>query len=277
MTPEDLDRRSVVALDIVREAGGLALRYFGRLDQLTVKLKGLQDLASEADLNTELLIRDRLKAAFPEDGFLGEETGLSGETAASGSWVVDPIDGTQPFVNGLTAWCVSVAFAVAGVMELGFVYAPARDEFFVARKGGAATLNGRPIRVSSATRIDNGLVGIGYSPRIKPERFLPLFANLLQRGGMFVREGSGALTLCYVGCGRLIGYIEPHINSWDCLAAIAVIEAAGGRVNDFLANDGLRQGNHLVAGPPGTFAELEGLFGQTFPARAELLKAQQRR
>ena len=123
-----------------------------------------------------------------------------------------------------------------------------------------ATLNGTPIRVSSATDLTGGIVGVGYSPRVKPDDFLQVFSKLLQRGGMFYREGSGALTLCYVASGSLIGYVEQHINSWDCLGALAIIEAAGGKTNDFLANDGLWKGNRLIAGPEALSPTLESFF-----------------
>jgi len=88
------------------------------------------------------------------------------------------------------------------------------------------------------------------------ESFLRPFEALLREGGMFYRDGSGALNLSYVAAGRLIGYIEPHINSWDCLGAIAVIEAAGLRVNDFLAGDGLTKGNAIIAGVPEVYEDL---------------------
>jgi myo-inositol-1(or 4)-monophosphatase len=121
-------------------------------------------------------------------------------------------------------------------------------------------LNGKAIRISTATRLTDGIVGVGYSPRVKPEEFLALFSNLLIRGAMFYRDGSGALTLCYVACGRLIGYVEPHINSWDCLGALAIIQAAGGTINDFLADDGLWKGNRLIAGPSALYPALALLF-----------------
>src|SRR6185369_1546173 len=190
--------------------------------------KGPQDMASEADLNTELLIRNRLKEKFPEDAFLGEETGRTDFASGQGIWVVDPIDGTQPFISGLTGWCVSIAFVLNGSLEIGLIGSPSRGELFAGHRGAGATLNGEPIRVRSATRLTDGIVGVGYSPRVKPDEFLPLFSRLLSQGAMFYRDGSGALTLCYVACGRLIGYIEPHINSWDCLGALAIIQAAGG-------------------------------------------------
>ena len=255
-----LQERFEVGSGLIVEAGALAFNYFRRLATLTVVSKGSQDMASEADLDTEALIRARLQERFPQDAFLGEETGHDAVGGAAGIWVVDPIDGTQPFVSGMGGWCVSIAFVLNGAVEMGFVYAPVRDELFIGRRGVGATLNGRPIRVSDASALDRGMVGVGYSPRVRPDQFLPMFGHLLATGAMFNRDGSGALTLCYVACGRLFGYVEPHINSWDCLGALAVIEAAGGRHNDFLAGDGLLKGNRLVAGPPTLYPALEALF-----------------
>jgi myo-inositol-1(or 4)-monophosphatase len=262
MDKAGLQDRYDFALALIRDAGALALSYFQRLDELTITSKGLQDMASEADLNTELLIRDRLKRRFPEDGFLGEETGRSELGDSACIWVVDPIDGTQPFICGMTGWCVSIALVVNGVNEMGFVFAPARDELFAGRRGGQAALNGKPVSVKNVSKLSEGILATGYSPRVSPDIFVPFFASLLRDGAMFHREGSGALSLCYVACGRLIGYAELHINSWDCLGAMAVIEAAGGKVSDFLANDGLWKGNRLAAGPP-----------QLFPRIAELVAA----
>ncbi len=251
-----LDARFAFASDLIEEAGTLALGFFRRLDTLTVRSKGLQDVVSEADVETELLIRSRLQERFPEDGFLGEETGRAELSGAGGVWVVDPIDGTQPFVSGMSGWCVSIAFVADGRLEMGFVNAPARAELFVERRGGAATLNGRPIHVSGAASITDGILAIGYSTRPPPDRFLEVFGSLIRDGTMFYREGSGALSLCYVAAGRLVGYIEIHINSWDCLGAVAVIQAAGGKVNEFLAGDGLWSGNPLAAGTPGVYPRL---------------------
>jgi myo-inositol-1(or 4)-monophosphatase len=207
-----------------------------------------------------MLIRDRLKSQFPEDAFLGEETGRTEFKSGQGIWVVDPVDGTQPFISGLTSWCVSIAFVLNGTLEMGFVSSPARGELFTGRRGAGATLNGRPIRVAGATSLTDGIVGVGYSPRVKPNEFLPLLSRLLGRGAMFYRDGSGALALCYVACGRLIGYVEQHINSWDCLGALAVIQSAGGAINDFLSEDGLWNGNRVIAGSATLYPILDSLF-----------------
>jgi myo-inositol-1(or 4)-monophosphatase len=180
---------------------------------------------------------------------------------------VDPIDGTQPFISGLTGWCVSIAFLLNGTLEIGLVSSPSRGELFAGRRGAGATLNEKPIRISGATQLTDGIVAVGYSPRVKPDEFLAVFSNLLHQGAMFHRDGSGALALCYVACGRLIGYVEPHINSWDCLGSLAIIQAAGGAISDFLSNDGLWKGNRLIAGPPPLYSALTLLFGNDFKDR----------
>ena len=243
-------------LALVREAGEKAMGYFNARDALTIQNKGPQDLASEADLNTELLIRERLAKAFPQDAFLGEETPPTDYSEGQGIWVVDPIDGTQPFILGLSSWCVSIGFMQGGVIQFGMVYAPSRNELFAGGRGIPSTLNGKPIRVSPAASIRDGLTCAGYSPKSGPDLFLPGFERLLRAGGMFYRDGSGALGLCYVAAGRLVAFFEPVIKSWDALGAIAVCEGAGARVSDFLADDGLFKGNSLIAAAPGAYDEV---------------------
>jgi myo-inositol-1(or 4)-monophosphatase len=248
------------ALALIKDAGALAHSYFRKRSELTIKSKGMQDMVSEADLNTELLIRGRIEEHFPQDAFLGEETGLSTFADGQGIWVVDPIDGTQPFVSGMSSWCVSIAFVKDGELRFGMVYAPERDELFAGGVGFPATLNGNPVERHPGKSVKEGITGVGYSMRVNPDAYMDFFGRLLSKGGMFYRDGSGALTLCYVACGRLVGYVEPHINSWDCLGAIAVIHAAGLITNDFLANDGLRKGNWLIAGNAEVYEALERAY-----------------
>ena len=248
------------ALALIKDAGALAHSYFKKRGELTIKSKGMQDMVSEADLNTELLIRGKLAAHFPQDAFLGEETGLSTFEPGQGIWVVDPIDGTQPFVSGMSSWCVSVAFVKDGALQFGMVYAPERDELFSGGLGFPAALNGKPVDRHPGKSVTEGITGVGYSTRISPDSYMAFFERLLKAGGMFYRDGSGALALCYVACGRLVGYAEPHINSWDCLGAIAVIHAAGLKTNDFLADDGLRKGNWLIAGNADVYEALERIY-----------------
>lgn len=260
MTDMEHTTRYEFAINLIREAGDIAHGYFKSRDTLTIKSKGLQDMASEADLNTELHIKKRLQETFPDDAFLGEETGLTEFGQDQGIWVVDPIDGTQPFVSGMSSWCVSIAYVKGGELRFGMVYAPVRNELFAGGEGFPATLNGKPVEKHPGRTVQQGIVGVGYSPRVTPDEFLPMFERLLKQGGMFYRDGSGALTLSYVAAGRILGYIEPHINSWDCLGAIAVIRAAGLKTNDFLADDGLNKGNRVIAGNPEIYAQLEAIY-----------------
>jgi myo-inositol-1(or 4)-monophosphatase len=261
MPAPDIADRFDFALRLIREAGDHAASFLTDRAALSIRSKGLQDVASEADVSTELLIRERLAAHYPQDGFLGEETGVSEVDSEAGIWVVDPIDGTQPYVSGLSSWCVSIAYVRGGALVFGMVYAPARGELFAGGVGIPATLNGAPVGRHPAQSIRDGITAIGYSTRVPPSEFLPLMTRFLERGGMFYRDGSGALTLCYVAAGHLIGYVEAHINSWDCLGALAVIEAAGLRCSDFLAGDGLLKGNRLIVGTDATYAELADIAG----------------
>ena len=247
--------------ELVRAAGDLAASYFSRLDELRVTAKGLQDVVTQADVEVELLLKRGIADGFPGDAFLGEETGASGLADADGVWVVDPIDGTQPFVSGMSSWCVSLAYLRDGVLQFGFVYNPPLGELFEGGLGHPATLNGRPIAPHSGKAVTDGLVAVGYAPRTPVDDILPVIERLLRRGGMYYRNGSGALMLCYAASGRLLGYIEPHLNSWDCLGALAVAQASGARTNDYLTGDALLKGNRIVAGPAAVYDELEEILG----------------
>ena len=246
MTTESISARYRFAQTLARSAGELAHNYFKNLDQIVVESKGTQDEVSIADRETEVFLRARILEAFPDDGILGEEGGDNSDGKAI-IWVLDPIDGTACFVNGMFSWCISIAVVVDGVPSIGVVFDPNANELFHAVIGGAASVNDKRIHVKEVANFKGGVLGVGFSHRSQPDEFTPFMHTLLSSGGMFIRNGSGALMLCYVAAGRLIGYYEPHINSWDCLAAIVIVEAAGGRCNDFLANHGLTRGNPILA------------------------------
>jgi myo-inositol-1(or 4)-monophosphatase len=266
---QSIQARYLFAQNLAREAGALAHCYFQNLDRIVVESKGTQDEVSIADRETEVFIRAKIAEAFPEDGILGEEGG-DDRDGKNIIWVIDPIDGTACFVNNMFAWCVSIAVAVDGVPTIGAVYDPNAKELFHAvrgphgsAEGGAAFVNDKPIHVKEVTDFKGGVLGVGFSHRSQPEEFTPFMHTLLSNGGMFIRNGSGALMLCYVAAGRLIGYYEPHINSWDCLAAIAIVEAAGGRCNDFLANDGMAKGNPILAAGKTLYPKLVSITGRS--------------
>ena len=253
--------RYLFAQKIACEAGEFALHYFKNREQLVVESKGTQDDVSLADRETEVFLRARVLEAFPDDGIFGEEGGDDTDGKAI-IWVLDPIDGTACFVNGMFSWCISIAVVVDGMPNIGVVFDPNANELFHAVLGGAAFVNDKPIYVKEVADFKGGVLGVGFSHRSQPEEFTPFMHTLLSSGGMFVRNGSGALMLCYVAAGRLIGYYEPHINSWDCLAAIVIVEAAGGRCNDFLANDGMSNGNPILAAGKTLYPTLANATGK---------------
>lgn len=257
----DIAERFSLAQELVTNAGALALEYWRRIGTLAVSLKGVQDLVSDADVAVEKLIKDTLHDRYPSDAFLGEETGHADFPGSTGIWVVDPIDGTQPYLSGLSSWCIAIAYVRADVIHFGAVYNPAAGELFTGGLAAPALLNGRLIRPHPGQALTDGLTFLGCSPRITADQIVPVLDRLIRAGGMYFRNGSGALGLCDVACGRLIGYVEPHLNSWDCLGAIAVLKAAGAQVSDFLAGDGLLRGNPVVAGPPAVYPALVEVLG----------------
>jgi myo-inositol-1(or 4)-monophosphatase len=257
---KEIVARFDVARSIILEAGLIANSYFEKLSTLTVKSKGAHDLVSEADVNTERFIKASLSSHFPDDSFFGEESGFQESGSSGGTWVVDPIDGTQPFLSGLPNWCISIAYIAEDKIEFGLVYNPPCNELFSGGLLIPATVNGKPIVPHPGTDLAAGMVSIGFSPR-SPHSFLfHTMTTLLEEKGMFFRNGSGALSLAYVGAGRLLGHVEPMMHSYDCYGAIAIIRAAGGKVGKFDVKESLRQGLRVVAGAPAVFEKLERLL-----------------
>lgn len=256
---DGLDRRMAFAAAAIVEAGALARSHFARRDAIVFETKGAQDPVSAADRDVERFLTERIRAAFPGDAVLGEEGGFSGQ--GSVVWVLDPIDGTQVFSLGMTTWCVVVALVVDGVTELALVHDPNAGELFAARRGGGATLDGRPIGCTPDARVDRGLVGIGYPKRMVPEDVLPVFGRLLAAGGMFHRNGSGALSLAYVAAGRLLGYAEARMHAWDCLAGLLLIREAGGRTSGFEPGADLAAPDRVVASAAAIFDQLDAVLG----------------
>jgi len=268
MQPEGILDRLSAAEDIARIAGRSALAFYRERAMLAVIDKGVQDRVTEADRAIEAEIQRFLTSRFPHDAFFGEETGASGSDidANAGIWVVDPIDGTDCFVFGIPSWCISIAWVFEQQITIGVVYDPLHDEMFAAAAGRGATLNGQRISPSDAADAKRGLVGIGYSSRVSPDDLLSALHRLTDIGGMFHRCGSGALSLAWVAAGRLIGYFEPHMNSWDCLAGLLLVREAGGWTNDFLAGGGLAHGNPALAAAPGFVDQIRFVSGDTSAA-----------
>ena len=274
--PEDaaVSRRLALAERIAVEAGDLGLTYFSRLGQLTVTSKGHQDMVSEADRDLETFLRAEITKNFPDDAILGEEHGVTGGTSGF-TWVLDPIDGTANFVNGIPAWCVVVACTSPEDTVAGVIHDPNAKETFTASLGGGTRLNGKPVKIPSAASLTAGSVGVGVSNRVTWQPTVALIASLMSQGGLYFRNASGALMLAYTAAGRLIGYCEQHMNAWDCVAGLLMVREAGGLTNTVGIDEMLRDGGVVVAAAPGIFDKLQDLTSAAFsPGAAPGLPSQ---
>ncbi|MEZ0167239.1 inositol monophosphatase [Microvirga sp. TS319] len=248
MTTHSLDMRFAAACAIAREAGVLARkRFLERPRSQRPDFKGPQDFLTATDAEVEELIRRRLGELFPADSFFGEEGGGSFERDV---WVVDPIDGTANFARGIPHFAISIAFVRDGRVEIGVIYDVMHADLYTAQRGRGAILNGETIKVSGLSDIRQATVEAGWSSRLPAEPYVDAVAKLKASGANVRRAGSGTLGLAYVADGRIDAYCELHINSWDALAGLLIIEEAGGWTNNFLAKDGLRSGNPVLACTP---------------------------
>lgn len=255
--------RTTQAIEIAKQGGSVALGYFRELAKLEIVDKGLQDFVTEADQNVELHIRKLIENAFPDDGIVGEEHEAK-EGTSGYRWVIDPIDGTSNFINAMPVWCVVLAVVKDDATEIGVIHDPNSDETFHAIKGAGATLNGAPVHTPADAAFHRGSISTGYCNRVSKSRTVAVIAEILSRDGVFHRNGSGALSLAYVAAGRLIGYVEEHMNAWDCIAGQLIIAEAGGRVEDQSADDMIKHGGRVVAASAGIFDELVAIADSAY-------------
>ncbi|MEP7028886.1 MAG: inositol monophosphatase family protein [Candidatus Eisenbacteria bacterium] len=224
------------AITVARGAGAILREGYGRPG--TIDYKGGIDLVTEFDRRSEAYVRAELARRFPGHAWLGEETGAS--VAPAGPvpefrWVVDPLDGTTNFAHAYPFFAVSIALEFLGERALGVVYDPLREECFSALRGAGAWLNGVPIAVSREARMERTLAatGFAYDVHEKPEETLRFFAPFLSRVQGVRRDGSAALNLAYLACGRFDLFWEVKLHAWDVAAAALLVEEAGGTVTDF--------------------------------------------
>ena len=262
MTVESLMGRYLAAQAIALEAGQLAQRFLANPESLHVELKGPQDVVSAADRAVEDLIAQRLAAACPEDALQGEEGhAIAADRTGDALWVVDPIDGTANFVRDLPDWCVSIGMMYRGRPEIGVIYVPAVGELYAALRGQGALCNGRSIKVSGRTTITGATIGLDYSFSTPSAAHRAHIEAIHAHGGEYRRNGSVAVSLTRVASGRLDGFVELELNAWDVLAGIVIVQEAGGWTNDFLAGDGLRGRNPMIAATPGIRDQLLSITG----------------
>ncbi len=253
-----LDKIAQMGRQAALAAGAVMRRNYQQPHE--IRMKGTIDPVTETDFQCQEIIMAMIRQAFPEHGFLAEEgvgegglgqppgavpeTGhphLAWESDAAPEcrWIIDPLDGTVNFAHGYPMFCVSIACEAEGVLTYGVVYDPMRDELFEGRRGGGASLNGRPIRVSQVDRLERALIATGfpYDIRERIPATLGRMGRMLASSQGVRRGGSAALDLCYVACGRLDGFYEENLKPWDTAAGLVIVTEAGGKITTFGGGD----------------------------------------
>ena len=246
-----------IAVRAARRAGSLINRAALEGGALEVRAKRANDFVTQVDKAAEQAIMEVVRKAYPEHGFLCEESGASAPDAEV-VWIIDPLDGTTNFIHGFPQYCVSIAVRSRGALAHAVVYDPVKNELFTASKGRGAYLNDRRIRVSKATRLADALVGTGFP--FKELSRLELYTRQLQalmRTCAGVRRaGAAALDLAYVACGRLDAFWELGLSPWDMAAGALLIAESGGLVGDLKGEQTYLESGDISAATPKIYPAL---------------------
>ncbi len=248
MTIEKLSLLLEQTQAIAKEVGAFIRKERQHFDLTTVEHKGFNDLVSYVDKEAEKQIVDRLSSILPEAGFVTEE-GTSSTKGEEFNWIIDPLDGTTNFIHGLPIFAVSIALMAKDEVILGVVYEVNRHECFYAMKGGGAYCNDTPIKVSQAKSLSASLIATGfpyYSFELL-DNYLAALKALMQTTHGLRRLGSAAMDLCYVAAGRMEGYFEYNLNSYDVAAGALIVQEAGGTVTDFSHGNNFIFGRQIIA------------------------------
>jgi myo-inositol-1(or 4)-monophosphatase len=225
-------RYLAAAAQAVLRAGAIQKERLGQ--EIGIRHKGTIDIVTEVDRACEESIVAVLRERFPDHDIVTEETDL-GRTGSRYVWFTDPLDGTTNYAHGYPFFCSSVALTISGEVVAGAVFDPVKDELFTAEKGGGSYVNGRRLRVSSATELVHSLLvtGFPYDVRDDLTAKLRLFTRFMGEARAVRRDGAAALDLCYVAAGRYDGFWEERLQPWDMMAGILVVHEAGGRTSRF--------------------------------------------
>ena len=211
------------------------IRDFGEIENLQVSTKGPGDFVSSADKRTEKILIDELQKAHPNYGIITEEKGIINKSNTKNRWIIDPIDGTMNFLNGIPQFAISIGYEENGEIKCGVIFNPIMNEMFLAEKGNGAFLNNQRIRVSKQKKINDALLVTGGpkgASKIK-NKIYSEYINVSNNVANVRKFGSAALDMAYVACGRFDGYWQRELNYWDVAAGIIILKEAGGFVNFF--------------------------------------------
>lgn len=254
------------AVKAARRAGKVIMRYASQLDRLTVESKGRNDFVSQVDHEAEADIIDTLRRAYPDHAILAEETGRQGKSDYL--WIIDPLDGTTNYLHGYPQYAVSIGLYHQNKPFQAVVFDPLKNELYTASRGAGAQLNDRRIRVSGLAHLDKALLATGFPFRSMDnlDVFINTFRAILPQVSGVRRAGSAALDLAHVACGRLDGFWEFGLSSWDMAAGGLLVQEAGGLIGDCCGGQTYLESGHIVVGSPKIYAEILTLIRPHLPA-----------
>jgi len=211
------------------------IRDFGEIEKLQVSAKGPGDFVSSADKRTEKIIIDELLKAHPDYGIITEESGIINKSNIKNRWIIDPIDGTMNFLNGVPQFAISIGYEENNEVKCGIIFNPIMNEMFCAEKGNGAYLNNSRIRVSNKKNLNNSLLVTGGPKQVSKikNKIFSEYINVSNKVSNVRKFGSAALDMAYVARGRFDGYWQRELNYWDIAAGIIIIKEAGGFVKFF--------------------------------------------
>ena len=240
------------------------IRDFGEIENLQVSTKGPGNFVTSADKRTEKILIDELQKAHPEYGIITEETGIINKSNTEKRWVIDPIDGTMNFLNGIPQFAISIGYEEKGEIICGVIFNPIINEMFVAEKGNGAYLNNSRIRVSNKKKIKDALLVTG-GPKGNSKIKDIIFSEYIKvsKNVSNVRKfGSAALDMAYVACGRFDGYWQRELNYWDIAAGIIILKEAGGFINFFEEDNNFPLKKNIIASNSNIHSELLDLISK---------------
>jgi len=234
MNPHQLEIFLDIATEAALAAGVVLQTHWGKLEDIREKGRP-GDLVTEADRAAEDAVLSVLKRHVPSHPILAEESGQLGDQQSEFLWAIDPLDGTTNYAHQYPFVAVSIGLLIENIPQVGVVFNPIHQELFRAAKGLGATCNRRSIHVSSATELEKSLLvtGFAYDRRQTPDTNYAEFCHLTHLTQGVRRDGAAALDLAYVAAGRLDGYWERGLSTWDIAAGIVLVEEAGGKVTAY--------------------------------------------
>tara|TARA_B100001248_G_scaffold257676_1_gene240606 strand:+ start:175 stop:966 length:792 start_codon:yes stop_codon:yes gene_type:complete len=240
------------------------IRDFGEIENLQVSAKGPGDFVTSADKRTEKILIDELQKAHPDYGIVTEETGIINRSNINNRWIIDPIDGTMNFLNGIPQFAISIGYEENGEIKCGVIFNPIMNEMFCAEKGNGAFMNNSRMRVSNKKKIKDALLVTGGpkgTSKIKDKIFSE-YIKISKNVSNVRKFGSAALDMAYVASGRFDGYWQRELNYWDIAAGVIILKEAGGLVEFFEEDKSNPLKKNILATNSNIQEELKALLNQ---------------